>query len=197
MRGFLLLAVLQVSALACGGVQHVTKGKADPTFWEVCYNADGSIDDYDGECAFPKQIKWDGYVRVAIAPDYPAPTVVMQTIEVWNTWLGREVFIWVNHLDEHDVIVQYDPEVSFAAGMASHLMRYNKRPKFYVTLYGLYVYNTEVTVHEFGHVMGLAHDAGYPRSVMFPGRTYMPELTRTDCRALVNKYDLETPGCAL
>lgn len=196
---YLVMAALMAGSLNCVGHRGVPKDydTAEQTFWKLCYNTLGEIEDFDGDCEDPREVTWRELpVKVYIAPGYPYPGQVLEAMNVWDAWLGTDVFKLTFDQLESNVTVTYEEEVTFYAGIAQHRRLLESLDVYFnVAIAGKYSENVEVITHEFGHVMGLFHDSGRPRSIMFPGKAHMPWLTGSDCRALAIKYRLKPPGC--
>lgn len=193
---YTLVAALMVTSLACGGrLSQVPRfDEKEPVFWRVCYDALGQPTDYDGDCEHPQEITWKLPVLVHVPADYPDRLAFAQAMAIWNEWLGAEVFKLVDFRIAADIRVSYEPVVLWYAGVAFH-DRTEGRVVFDLRLVGKYASDVEVTAHELGHALGLAHDGNRPRSVMFPStETILPYLTRKDCYFLKAKYRLDG-GC--
>ncbi len=184
-----VLGLLLATALGCSGrMRPRAHETAEPTGWSLCYAADGTVEDYDGNCSNPMLIEWSLPVEVYVPPTYPDQLRMFQGMAVWDYWLGREVFHVVEDPKLADVEVVDGGPAVFAAGRAMHT---NVRGKihFVLSMYGPYYDRPEVIAHEFGHVLGLAHDEGNKLSVMHPGMEwYLPSLTHADCTYLEGLY---------
>lgn len=201
MRSALLSLVLLVSC-SCSATLSVQNAPVDkdpnePGFWSMCYDVEGNIKDFAGECDDAQEINWGKLpVRLHIEPSYPDRAAVLKAVRVWNTWLGTDVFLVTANPVGADIVMHYTMgQLLDPAGRADHVLR-NGRPFFTVTMFGVYAGNPLIITHELGHTLGLAHDPGRERSVMHPsGEWYVPWLTAKDCRGLRNKYGLMPRHC--
>lgn len=184
-----VLALLLATAIGCAGRMPPSPHRfAEPTGWSVCYEADGNVDNYEGNCSAPSLVQWSLPVEVYVPDSYPSPLRMAQGLAVWDEWLGREVFRVVKSPEGADVLVTDGGPAVFAAGMATH-MRVAGKVTFTLSMYQPYYDRPEIIAHELGHVLGLAHDDGNKRSIMYPGMEwYLPELTDADCDYLEAMY---------
>lgn len=188
MKAVLLLPL----ATACGVASRVPQPRTvpEPTGWSVCYEADGTVDNYDGECSAPALVKWNLPATVYIPPDYPERNRVLQAMGVWNDHMGTAVFKESTGPAANVVITMAPLSIWGFAGLAEHT-RKNGITVFTVTVFQGYFGRADVITHELGHTLGLAHDPGNKRSIMYPsGNWVVPGVTKADCQYLKDLYSL-------
>lgn len=167
----------------------------EPGLWKVCYDAQGLVDNFDGECEHSREITWDLPVRVYVPADYPDRLRVLESLAAWNDWLQADVFLATTNPVQPDVEVIVMSDNPVIAGLADHAL-VDGRVYFKVYIAQKYTARVDILAHEFGHVLGLAHDPGRKRSIMHPGAEwYLPRLSGNDCALLARKYKLKKARC--
>ncbi len=117
---------------------------------------------------------------------------VREALWTWNHWAGREVL--VEGLFADDVRVTMFPCDGSTLAMAPHLDDHGRLSAGVLVCPSIIVrddeYKTQTMVHEFGHILGFAHDPDNPDSIMYPymRRDRKPHLTDADMRALNRVY---------
>jgi len=160
-----------VLALAGGGVLYGVLTHSEPGLMKACFK--GGIAHYDGDC---QEVKWRKeqlplpyYIDFGKNHEVYVDSVV-KGAELWNTEIGP-VFKRVNKKEDAKVVVSWgstDAGTTCVAGTTSHTGNENgptgatlvlKEPS---DIHAVYRFAT----HEWGHVLGLAHDDA-PRSIMY------------------------------
>jgi hypothetical protein len=160
------LAVLLVFACAAD-----SPGPApEPVQWQVCYSSDGVVTDYEGDCSEPQAIVWQLPVMVYIDDNYPRPELALQVLFWWNDVVGVKLFDVT--LDVNDAVVYlHSNNLTMppgAGGFALHWIHPLYGRLFIVNVMSLQTDDPSTLAHEFGHVLGLAHDPVGGTSVMEP-----------------------------
>lgn len=142
-------------------------------------------------------LTWSLPIKVA-GSGYADTSAISFAAEAWNQWLGVDVFTPAAEGQEPDLIILAVPEKNpvFAGYTDAQIVA--GRPRGVVYMYVGYHHRVDIIAHELGHVLGLAHDAKKPWSVMDGQPSWiLSTLTLADCRALAEKYRLSRPPCLL
>lgn len=185
---------LALTAVGCANRMPTAERYAEPTGWSLCYEADGTVADYDGHCSDPSLIKWNLPAKVYLPLGYSSRLRFKEAMTVWDTWMGTEAFRLVGSAPEADIVVEDGGEPWGIAGRALHT-KTGGTVKFHLEIFDGYYDRPDIIAHELGHTLGLAHDEGDKRSIMYPGMEwYLPALTPVDCDYLKRLYNLRV-GC--
>lgn len=197
MRAVLLAALLA----ACTPGKQVNapghKKETEATLWNLCYGIAGDPIYYEDRsaktaCKTPETINWGQLpILVHISPEMPV-TPMLWAFDVWEGWLGTEVFRLTPNSGDGIVEVMMNGDIlDFgAAAFAPHYKDSKGKLHHYVIFWDPYQNDAEVIAHEFGHVLGLAHDKNDKRSIMYPRiGTVMPLLRAADREALCALYN--------
>lgn len=193
------LAVLLLAlSFACGGVpkQVAKEPDTERTWWELCWmKLESGLEvplypdetyPYSPACDSPEQINWPGsQLRYQIEAEKYRP-LVTAAAKQWNEWIGREVFVETDD-DVADIVVYTKELWPGIAGQAQHYKELG-RLKAQVLLSPTLVRPYRTILHEFGHVLGFAHDRDKEGSIMYPSGEGGLALTTKDYVALRRKY---------
>lgn len=188
MKYLLLALVFFGSCTAIPGTKW--PGKAESEFLQVCWvQGPASAFAPAVECLpgdTPKPIQWDR-MPLRVTSDAATAKLTGMACEAWNEWLGFTVFVYSELVVDPDITVIYNPLAYPIAGLTvfeSHEGRQRS------TIAVADLLDGRVYTHELGHALGLSHDAGDPRSIMYPSLNGMfaPSPTKTDRAALRKRY---------
>lgn len=146
---------------------------------------------YGSWCDEPLPAIWD-HMPLTVGSDYNSVESTINTIEIWNEALGFEAFVYVGlpmQDPDPDVYVFVNDECPPGLnGMAPYFKTETKEKKalVFVCEYERW----ETLIHEFGHVLGLAHDPDNPRSVMhnYGNTRYLTAIEPLDIEILRYLY---------
>lgn len=171
----IVVAVL-VGVLAIAGVIYGVLSHSEPGIMKVCWI--GGVADYDASrCSNPEELTWDR-ARMPLVVGADDDSSVRSAIDIVNSQVGCAVLELDTSVgSEADVVVSLDATMlagrDHPGGATSHSQVSEIGMQAYVETMG--TANSQqkmrVLVHEFGHVLGLAHD-DYERSIMFPTQTH-------------------------
>jgi hypothetical protein len=163
-----------VLLLAGGGVLYGVLTHEEPGLLTACFK--NGVAHYDGDC---QEVKWKReqmplpyYIDFGEHHKVYVESIVAGA-NVWNTEIGA-VFKRVNRKEDAKVVVSWgstDSGTTCSAGTTSHTGDENGLTGARVTLkepsdvHAVYRF----AAHEFGHVLGLAHDEA-KRSIMYPAQ---------------------------
>jgi hypothetical protein len=194
---------LVVFLAAGGGVLYGVLTHEEPGFMGVCWSLDGKVDKYHDPLKDPnpeckQELKWkkDQFpltYHIAFGADHKDYIdSVVKGASLWNREIGRELFKRVEK--ESDAVIQV---VWGSVQPGKHTGGYTTHTggsggptgaKVVLTnpsdIHAVYRYAT----HEWGHVLGLAHDEA-PRSIMYP---VQPDMTKEMTWVLPSDFDKKT-----
>ncbi len=196
-----LLALVAAAIVGCGAPAKTAEApekRAENTMWYNCYDEFGQPDMaeniLDKRCPEAAVIDWGELPVRVYAEDEVKLEPLMEAFQIWEQWLGQPVFKLVAHPDEAQVGVGVGDQLledfgcGGAAACAPHMRLDDGTLQAWVIFSPQYQ-TAEIGAHEFGHTLGLAHDHGLRRSVMYPSLGwYMPWLQAADRRALCELY---------
>jgi len=187
---YVLAAV--VFALAAGGVLYGVLTHKEAGLMSVCWK--NGVADYSGECQELKWRKSQLPLKYYIAFDEDHKSYIESVdkgAELWNKEIGVNLFQKTSDEKSASVLVTWGSYESgsddCSAGHVSHTGDADGPQSAHVVLknpsdvHAVYRYAT----HEFGHVLGLAHDEA-PRSIMYPQQ---PDVTDEMTFVLPSDYD--------
>jgi hypothetical protein len=179
-----------VLALAGGGVLYGVLTHKEPGLMKVCWQSGQAV--YTGDC---QEVKWDkAKMPLPYYIDFEEPhrvyvDSVVKGAQTWNAEIGA-VFKRVKEKKDALVIVSWgsaDSGTTCAAGTTSHTGDESGPRRASVVLkepsdiHAVYRF----AMHEFGHVLGLAHDEA-KRSIMYRAQ---PGMTKELKVALPSDFD--------
>ena len=191
---------LPIVSLAFAGVLLATGCGKEPTLLRVCLQGDTVV--YDAsKCDLPFTITWPSLpLRVKIDPDLAdgyKDSVVYAT-QFWKDQLDRPVFVLAD--DNEDISIGLgDARNPYTAATSHYFVGGKLKARVDVNKPGDLTAVYWIVAHEFGHVLGLAHDR-VPGSIMIPEvdlagdlekdgpRIPMYVVTRSDKEAILSKY---------
>lgn len=172
-----IIMIVVAAVLAVGAIVGVIYGvttHTEPGLLTVCWNLDGTAD-YTPGCSGSSELRWDRD-RIPLVVDAPPDSdEVTEAVSIVNDQIGCEVLrLHPGAGLTADVNVALDQPLEVGAtqepgGSARHLRGASGR--MFAVVETTNVTNptlkTRVLVHEFGHVLGLAHDP-FQSSIMYP-----------------------------
>lgn len=171
-----IIMIVVAAVLAVGAVVGVIYGvttHTEPGLLRVCWNLDGTAD-YSAQCATPSDLRWDRN-RIPLIVDAPPDSdEVTEAVSIVNDQIGCEVLrLRPGAGLTADVNIALDQPLLVGSEEPGGSTRHSRGEsgRMFATVETTNVTNptlkTRVLVHEFGHVLGLAHDP-FEASIMFP-----------------------------
>lgn len=146
------------------------------------------------DCDQPEIIEWGTDSPLVVTSDVVTRFAAIEAVEIWNAWLGLEMFVYEVTTIDPDVVVLYEG-LGPPQGDAAALTLFEKRHKdgkqhAIVIVFDAGMSESTAFTHELGHVLGLAHDKDNPGSIMYPSLRGMisPGIEAQDFRALRHRY---------
>jgi len=177
-NSLLVLALLS----SCGTVGYppaLPYDAREATFFLSCWQPVGATLVPEA-CHSPTAVTWD-YLPLLVHSDLKNRLTVHRTIKVWNQWMGLEVFKYTERGTWADVQVIYGGEPLMPWLAVTVFWTYDHRPHAGIQVFTRGLGAADTMAHEFGHVLGLAHDPNNNRSIMYPNAArVVPWLTPAD-----------------
>lgn len=181
----MIVAVIVVTVLAVAGVVVgiATHEDRDAGLLSVCWSGSSAV--YDStDCAEPQDLTWERS-RIPLIVGAPEDGSLDSAIDLVNSQIGCEVLRHDSTVgSEADVIVDLDAAIlvgrDVAGGATTHSRDSEGRMHAMVEILAVGDAHMKMRVlaHEFGHVLGLAHD-DFRTSIMYPTQTYSHDLQFT------------------
>lgn len=163
--GVSLFSLLIVGMLIWLIVTHEVRGGADESgFVSVCWQSSGMADFRTESCSQPQEITWEN-TPLIVRDISENSQFTEQAINFYNSEVGCSLFQLNNETDSWNVLVSRNVPVTVGVdhfgGATSFRRDTLRRQRAYVDIFSSPHNETimnRVYQHEFGHVLGLAHD---------------------------------------
>lgn len=177
-----LVSVAIIGSIVYGVVSHTEAG-----LLRVCWTSGGAADYNQDNCSFPQEIRWqERDFPLSVSGNVEDSTEITSAIEIVNSQMGCELLRQVPRAQLGGLLAPRvrvtlndtaTVHVDRVGGLTNHGMVENG--DIYAAVSTFMLTNSYMTmrtlVHEFGHVLGLAHD-DFRSSIMFPEQTSTEEM---------------------
>jgi hypothetical protein len=182
----LIASVATVSAGLIGLIIYAITNHTEAGLLNVCWSSGGAADYNQANCSFSEEVRWDADdFPLTVSDESEESSEIQSAIEVVNSQMGCELLRFVPRSQQgmstprvqvrlNDIVT---PRIDRVGGLTNHGRISNGEMYASVSTFMLtdsYMV-MRTLVHEFGHVLGLAHD-DFRSSIMYPEQTSSEQL---------------------